>query len=235
MGIFTDEMTVNAYKMAYAQGYDHKYPNENVVRIESSFLAPCKGRCLDYGFGFGENLIHFACKEYEMYGVDVDDSLITRLRKKIAMRKISLKHKPQLFTLEHDTERLPYEDNFFDCILSNQVIYLLADERKILHLLKEFHRITRPGGRLLITLMGEKNCCCVQGRYLGNNVYEYDDSSKMNKIKGNFIHRYYIVHSRSHIQYLFKDFVIDEIGSFDNDYCGIGGHHYVVMCHIPQS
>ena len=34
MGALTDEMTVNAYKMAYAQGYDHSYPNENIVRLE---------------------------------------------------------------------------------------------------------------------------------------------------------------------------------------------------------
>ena len=77
--------------------------------------------------------------------------------------------------------------------------------------------------------MSEQNICCTHGKYLGNCIYEYDDSSKMNKIKGDFTHRYYIVHSHPHIHYVFDGFEIDEIGHFDNSYHGINGHHYVVM------
>ena len=31
MGLLTDDLTVDAYKLAYSQGYDHSYPNENIV------------------------------------------------------------------------------------------------------------------------------------------------------------------------------------------------------------
>ena len=231
MGQLTDQITVKAYQHAYSQGYDHHYPNENIVRLEGAFLSKSKGKCLDYGYGFSENLIHLARKGYETYGIDIDETLVQKTQKKIYDRKLDLQYKPQLTTISDSTDRLPYEDNFFDCLLSNQVVYLLADEEKVKFLLEEFYRVVRPGGQILISLMGEKNVCCVKGKYLGGCVYEYDDSSKMNKIKGGFLHRYYIVHSEAHIKWLFQKFNIDEIGSFDNSYLKIGGHHYVVMCH----
>lgn len=234
MGKLTDDMTVKAYQKAFAQGYDHSYPNENIVRLEAGAFGPQKGRCLDYGFGFGENLLHLAAKGYEMHGLDIERSLIERVHNKIATRGLKLPHAPKLDIIDGSTARLPYPDAFFDSILSNQVVYLLADEDKIRFLFSEFRRVVKPGGRLLVTLMGEKNICCAKGRYIGNNVYEYDDASKMNKIEGDFTHRYYIAHSEPHIRYLFDGFVMDEIGYFDNSYLGISGHHYVVMCHAPE-
>ena len=234
MGQLTDTMTVKAYQHAFAQGYDHSYPNENIVRLAGVFFQDAKGKCLDYGYGFGENLLHLAGKGYEMYGLDVDETLVSRINKKISDRRIILDSVPRLTTIGDADEQLPYKDNFFDCVLSNQVVYLLADEQKIQFLLSEFRRVCRPGGRVLVTLMGEKNVCCEQGTYLGNGVYQYDDKSKMNRIDGDFTHRYYIVHSAPHIRYLFKDFDIEEIGYFDNNYLGIGGHHYVVMAKVPE-
>lgn len=234
MGKLTDEMTVKAYQKAFAQGYDHQYPNENIVRLESAAFGGKKGRCLDYGFGFGENLLHLADKGYEMFGLDIDQSLINRVHGKISNRGLKPAYQPVLDIIDESTAQLPYQNGFFDAILSNQVVYLLADEEKIRFLLSEFRRVVKPGGYLLVTLMGEKNVCCVKGRYLGNNVYEYDDASRMNKIKGDFTHRYYIVHSEPHIRYLFSEFEIDEVGYFDNNYLGIAGHHYVVMARAPR-
>ena len=234
MGKLTDDLTVNAYKMAYSQGYDHSYPNENIVRLEASYLRDSKGVCLDYGYGFGENLIHLAKNGYSMHGIDIDETLIDKVNHKISSRNITLDFTPELTTMDGSTFRLPYKDNSFDCLLSNQTVYLLADEGKIQLLLEEFYRILKPGAKMLITMMGEQNYNCFEGEYLGNNVYEYDDKSVMNNVKGDFTHRYYILHSEPHINWLFKNFNIDEVGSWDNIYRGVSGHHYVIMCHKPK-
>lgn len=224
-----DRPTVEAYQHAFRQGYDHKYPNENIIRLESAFLRPTIGKCLDYGYGFGENLIHFSKLGYEMYGVDIEDSLKDRVNQKIKDRGLALDFDPELITLQPGDQALPYPDNFFDSILSNQVVYLLANESKVLNLISEFRRILKPNGRILVSLMSNQNVCAKRGTYLGENVYEYDDSSVMNKIEGGFAHRYYIVNSDPHIRWLFAQFTTDEIGYFDNSYFNIDGHHYVYM------
>ena len=224
-----DRPTVEAYQHAFRQGYDHKYPNENIIRLESAFLRRAKGKCLDYGYGFGENLLHFSKLGYEMYGIDIDESLKERVSRKIEERGLLLDYAPDLVTLEAKDQSLPYPDNYFDSILSNQVIYLLADETKVLNLIKEFRRVLKAEGRILISLMSNQNVCAKKGAYLGNNVYEYDDSSVMNKIEGGFAHRYYVVNSEPHIRWLFGQFTTNEIGYFDNSYFNIDGHHYVYM------
>ena len=47
------------------------------------------------------------------------------------------------------TEPLPIESNSVDCVLSNCVINLLPMEGKA-SLLKEVHRILKPGGRVVL-------------------------------------------------------------------------------------
>ena len=47
------------------------------------------------------------------------------------------------------TEVLPIESNSVDCVLSNCVINLLPMEGKA-SLLKEVHRILKPGGRVVL-------------------------------------------------------------------------------------
>ena len=47
------------------------------------------------------------------------------------------------------TEALPIESNSVDCVLSNCVINLLPMEGKA-SLLKEVHRILKPGGRVVL-------------------------------------------------------------------------------------
>jgi len=229
MGYFTDDITVKAYKHAYKKNYDHSYPNENIVRISEAIKLRPGSKCLDFGYSFGENLIHFARKGHKMFGLDNHKILEKKTLKKIKERNLKLKFEPELKTLTKKDKKLPYKDNTFDFILSNQVVYLLASEEKIFKLLKEFKRVAKKNAELVITMMGEENWVARDGKYIGNNCYEYDDKSKLNRVKGNFLHRFYILNSKSHIEYLFRDFKINEIGHFDNSYLGVHGHHYVIF------
>ena len=167
-----------------------------------------------------------------MFGLDIDKTLEKKTLNKIKDRNIKLKFLPEFKTLSNNGKRLPYKDNHFDFILSNQVVYLLASENKIFKLLKEFKRVAKNNADLVITMMGEKNWVARDGKYIGNNCYGYDDKSRLNKVKGNFLHRFYIVNSKPHIEYLFRDFKINEIGYFDNSYLGVHGHHYVIFLKI---
>lgn len=47
------------------------------------------------------------------------------------------------------SEKLPFEDNYFDKIVSNNVIYAIPKEKREL-VFKEFYRILKPGGLIVI-------------------------------------------------------------------------------------
>ncbi|MDD4333382.1 MAG: methyltransferase domain-containing protein [Patescibacteria group bacterium] len=48
------------------------------------------------------------------------------------------------------TEKLPFENNYFDKIISNNVLFTIAHEKR-LDILEEFHRVLKPGGKIIIS------------------------------------------------------------------------------------
>lgn len=129
---------------------------------------------------------------------------------------------------KNSSYRLPYKSGSFDYILSNQTVYHLGNLERIKYLQDEFHRILKPKGRMIITLIGPTNTLCKDGREVEEDVYEYVDKTGSLAKKPM---RSYVFKDENHIRNIFYKFVIDEIGWWDNNYLGINGFHWVVLCH----
>jgi len=222
-----DKLVVKRHEISYGIGINHKYPNENMVRLTKWFF-PKRGKVLDYGFGPGENLLHLLRIGHMVAGIEVSTEARKITEKKLKEYPL-LKKRCELYMLTKNDKRLPYKSNSFDYILSNQTVYFLNSEKKIRYLLKEFNRILKPNGRIIISMMSRFNRGCTAGKYVGNNCYEYfaDGLSEPNKV--------YIVKDEDHIRKLFDVFKINEIGYFDNYYCGEAGHHFVVLASKSNS
>lgn len=217
-----NKSNVARYEGCYKRGNDHSYPNENIVRLVKWFFPGKEGKVLDYGFGYGENLIHLLKSGYSCSGVDIASTA-----KNVVIRKLEkypkYKDKYSLHILTNDDKQLMFEDNSFDYIVSNQTVYFSASETGVLKLLREFNRVLKPDGRLIITMMSRLNTFCISGTEIEPNVYKY--YSKEN----DWTNYAYIVRDEGHARDLFSMFKIHEIGWFDNYYCGRSGHHFVVL------
>jgi SAM-dependent methyltransferase len=53
---------------------------------------------------------------------------------------------------EADVRDLPFEDGFFDAVVSNSTLDHFEEEGEIVASLRELHRVLRPRGRLILTL-----------------------------------------------------------------------------------
>lgn len=221
-----NENNVKRYEKTYARGTDHKYPNENVVRLVKWYFDK-GGKVLDYGFGYGENLIHLLKSGYNCSGIEVSKNAKSLVEKKLQTFP-EYSGNVELHILEKDQETLPFKDNEFDYILSNQVVYFLANEHKIVALLNEFKRILKSSGKIIITMMSRLNHFCIKGTEIEPNVYEYEDNENEYK---NYV---YIIRDEGHARELFSIYNIHEIGWFDNYYCGASGHHYVILASNTQ-
>jgi ubiquinone/menaquinone biosynthesis C-methylase UbiE len=106
-------------------------------------LAPARGmRVLDLGCGRGEVLLACAALGAEVAGLDYAQAAVDISRETLAAVK-------DAEVVQGDVSALPWPDASFDAVLSGDVVEHLvpADAEAML---REAHRVLRPGGRLII-------------------------------------------------------------------------------------
>ncbi len=126
------------------------YPSLELVRLEKMFFKEKVGKLLEYGFGSGPNTIHLLKCGYKVYGLDVSKNAVERTRKRI--KEIENINQPELFLLDKDAKKIPFDDNTFDQIVAMSVISLLGSEDKVNYLLSEFQRVLKPEGKIIIDI-----------------------------------------------------------------------------------
>ncbi len=99
------------------------------------FIRP-RMKLLDLGCGDGTDLVYYKSLGAEVYGLDASEILIRSAREKLPDEKIEV----GLF------ESIPYQNNYFDAVLSKYALMTSADMRPVF---KEIQRVLVPGGVML--------------------------------------------------------------------------------------
>jgi SAM-dependent methyltransferase len=98
--------------------------------------APLAGRrILDTGCGLGMYVRAFRQFSDEVYGIDIDADKIAEASREWPNLRVA------------PAEQLPFEDQFFDVVLSHEVWEHVGDDRAAA---REAVRVLKPGGRLVI-------------------------------------------------------------------------------------
>ena len=139
------------YEKRYREGYGLQYPESHIIRVNKQILewqlGMRGGRVLDFGCGAGAHLGYFAAQGYEPYGCDTSASAIEAARRVLPQWGANLKVTPVNPDLPAVFGEAP-----FDLFLSNQVLYFL-DDAGIAAIVAQAHRMLRPGGVFLATMM----------------------------------------------------------------------------------
>ena len=146
------EKNIKKYELIYKKGQNHFYPNIDLVRIQKTFLKSNIGKTLDYGFGSGENLVFLSNEGHEIYGLETSITALKITKKKIRNKKL----KSNLKILSSG-KKLEFQDDFFDNIICLSVFSQLKNKENAIHLLKEFNRMLKKGGILVIDINGPKS------------------------------------------------------------------------------
>jgi tellurite methyltransferase len=100
-------------------------------------------RVLDAGCGAGRNLVHFLREGYDVCGVDLSPDAVA------SARSLARALAPQLpadnFRRE-TVERMSFEGESFDAVLSSAVLHFARDEAHWRAMLREMWRVLKPGG-----------------------------------------------------------------------------------------
>ncbi|MFO7983104.1 MAG: methyltransferase domain-containing protein [Desulfuromonadales bacterium] len=100
-------------------------------------------RVLDIGCGGGFDLFcaaRMVGPEGKVFGIDLSEEMIEKARKNLDLAGASNAH-----TQVGHSERLPFEDDEFDVVISNGALNLSPEKQRTY---SEMWRVLRPGGRL---------------------------------------------------------------------------------------
>jgi SAM-dependent methyltransferase len=111
-----------------------------VAAQRQALLANADGAILEIGFGSGLNLPHYPERVHRLTVIDPNVGMHRLAQKRIKERGMAVD--------QHvlGGERLSFADGSFDCVVST---FTLCSIRPISEALAEFHRVLKPGGRLL--------------------------------------------------------------------------------------
>lgn len=107
-------------------------------------LTPCS-QVLDIACNMGTTSIEIA-KRFgcQVTGIDMDKKALNKAQQSIEQKRLTHLVKVQ----EADASKLPFDDNSFDVVINEAMLTMYANKAKS-HLLKEYFRVLKPGGKLL--------------------------------------------------------------------------------------
>lgn len=111
-----------------------------VATHRQRLLATAHGDVLEIGFGTGLNLPHYPAAVHTITAVDPNAGMHWLAQRRVRRSRIEV-HQRVL-----NGERLPFEDNRFDCVVST---FTLCSIVNVGQALSEVYRVLRRGGRFL--------------------------------------------------------------------------------------
>jgi tellurite methyltransferase len=131
-------------------------------------------RVLDAGCGGGRNLVYFLRNGFKVYGVDPNADAVA------AVRELSKTLSPDNSTdnfKQAFAENLPFEDSYFDLVISSAVLHFANDEQHFDEMLQSMWRVLKPGGYFFARLASDIGIEKLV-KPLGNSRYLLPDGSQ---------------------------------------------------------
>lgn len=105
-------------------------------------------KILEAGCGGGRNMHWFIENGFEVFGIDSSEAAILNLKKKYA-------HLPKENLQVALVEKLPFEDDFFDHVISSAVLHFAKSVVHFKEMMAEMIRVLKPNGILLIRMTSD--------------------------------------------------------------------------------
>lgn len=126
------------------------------------------GCVLDIGCLYGNNLLPFEDRGWELYGTEVTEESVQITKN--SCKNLGISVNVQLGF----NRKLPFEDGFFDILLSLATIHYEESLQHVEETLIEFKRVMKKDGVALIQTVAPRHSIFVNSKEVGGNVYELD-------------------------------------------------------------
>lgn len=119
--------------------------DESMPRIAELFEKSKVKRVLDLGCGGGRHSAYLAERGFDVYGIDIADAGVKKAEE--TLREKGLHAHLSVGSISE----LPYDDNFFDGVISIRVLHHGRIDAVRKHI-REIERVVKPGGIIFVTV-----------------------------------------------------------------------------------
>lgn len=108
-------------------------------------------KVLDVGCGSGFNCVSFAMMGWEVYGVEITESIVEHTKTEVK------KYGFDAEILVGENENIPYPDSMFDLLISMNVIHYVQSKSAVRNTIQEYGRVLKGGGRIFLSTNHPEN------------------------------------------------------------------------------
>lgn len=197
----------------------NKYPHEFLVR----FIAFIRQKeyiphlsALDIGFGCAANLKMCYEMGYEISGIEVSSRALEKTRKNFEEQNIPFTGK--LF----NSPLIPFENNIFSLVYSQQAIYYNLDLEKVL---QEIYRVLKPAGAFYLSFFRPDHWYFKYSDKVKDNLVKWSNDFPTKALRGLTL-RFFP--SKESLYELFSSFKHVRVDDLSSNLLGVEQHLWVV-------
>jgi SAM-dependent methyltransferase len=157
------------------------FPSETLVRLFKGDYIPGmpkayeKMRVCDVSCGTGNNTFFLHDLGLDAYATEIHKDICADVQRsaQLSGRKIDVRVGTNC--------QLPFEDNFFDFLVSWNVLHYETTEENIGRGITEYARVLKPGGRLILSTTGPGHKILAAAHTVGPHLYEIERNDDFRK------------------------------------------------------
>ncbi|GAA0877516.1 hypothetical protein GCM10009119_04840 [Algoriphagus jejuensis] len=132
-------------------------------------------KILDAGCGEGRNTVYFVNRDYQIFGIDPNETAIqySRFQAKTLNPNFDI-HRFQVGKLEE----VPFHSGAFDAVICSAVLHFAGGVDNFLEMVLEIHRILKPGGIFWFRMCTGLSGILEQSKSLGSGKFRLPDDSE---------------------------------------------------------
>ena len=174
-------------------------PTETLVRLFKGDYVPGMPkvydgmRALDVSCGSANNTFFLCDLGLEAYATEIHTDICGDVK-----RRAELSGR-QLDVRVGTNCKLPFEDNFFDFLVSWNVLHYENTEENIRRGIAEYARVLKPGGRIFLSTTGPEHKILLGARTVGAHLYEIGREEDFRKGE-----RFFYFDAPNYLRYYFE-------------------------------
>lgn len=206
-----------------------QWPTEYVIRIfkgsypRLNLPKDYEGKKIcDVGCGDGGNLVFLNQCRFKLHGVEITPEIVEKVRRNLSNFNIS----SDIRVGKNDT--IPFEDGFFDYLLSWNACYYMGDKLNFEDVVKEFARVLKKDGYLVFSIPKKSSFIFKDSEPHSKKGYQIIRNDPF-KIRNGEVFR--IFKNEKEIEEAFSDYFKNFVfGSIHDDAFGYDYHWHIGVC-----